>query len=266
MPTAACCAEFAVLCWIDWLATEMVQQLCHVTNCSRRGSLGTNFLELDQRRLSRSLHARLRHRNSLLCCDCGHLSLFGRSAVLATRSSAPDPVMTDKLPPNLLALFTARPPLRWVPPCDTEPSQRKTPAITPVAPALAQAKEVDEKYKHLEHPPTESWLEKRDRIKLEKEKKLQHLRNEGRDECMSSHFTIVAAQHGAWANSYSSTVKPNDDPNIKGDPLRTLFVGRLSYEATEDDLRKAFGQFGRIQSVRLIQINIDCTKANNLSR
>jgi U1 small nuclear ribonucleoprotein len=159
--------------------------------------------------------------------------------------------MTDKLPPNLLALFTARPPLRWVQHCDTEPSQRKTPAITAVAPALAQAKEVNEKYKHLEHPPTESWLEKRDRVKLEKEEKLQHLHTDGRDECMSSHFTITAAQHRAQANSHAITVKPNDDPNIKGDPLRTLFVGRLSYEATEDDLRKAFGQFGRIQSVTL---------------
>ena len=101
--------------------------------------------------------------------------------------------MTDKLPPNLLALFTARPPLRWVPPCDTEPSQRKTPAITAVAPALAQANEVNEKYKHLEHPPTESWLEKRDRVKLEKEEKLRHLRTEGRNECKFS-FIIVAAQ------------------------------------------------------------------------
>jgi len=160
--------------------------------------------------------------------------------------------MTDKLPPNLLALFTARPPLRWVPPCDTEPSQRKTPAITAVAPALTQAKEVDEKYKHLEHPPTESWLEKRDRVKLEKEEKLQHLHTEGRNECTSSHFTIATAQHRARANTYPVTVKPNDDPNVKGDPLRTLFVGRLSYETTEDDLRKAFGQFGRIQSVPLI--------------
>lgn len=99
--------------------------------------------------------------------------------------------MTDKLPPNLLALFTARPPLRWVPPCDTEPSHRKTPAITAVAPTLAQAKEVDEKYKHLEHPPTESWLERRDRVKLEKEEKLQHLRTEGRNECMFSHITVM---------------------------------------------------------------------------
>jgi hypothetical protein len=102
--------------------------------------------------------------------------------------------MTDKLPPNLLALFTARPPLRWVPPCDAEPSQRKTPAVTAVAPALAQAKEVDEKYKHLEHPPTESWLEKRDRVKLEKEEKLRHLRTEGRNECM---FSLLSSLRSA---------------------------------------------------------------------
>jgi U1 small nuclear ribonucleoprotein 70kDa len=117
---------------------------------------------------------------------------------------------------------------------------------------LAQAKEVDEKYKHLEHPPTESWLEKRDRVKLEKEGKLQHLLTDGRKECTSSHFAIVDAQHGARANSCPVADNPKDDPNIKGDPLRTLFVGRLSYDATEEDLKKAFSQFGRIQSVRVI--------------
>jgi U1 small nuclear ribonucleoprotein 70kDa len=54
--------------------------------------------------------------------------------------------MTDKLPPNLLALFAPRPPLRWVPPADHAPGERKTAPITGIAaflPALQEYKETD---------------------------------------------------------------------------------------------------------------------------
>src|SRR4051812_34292052 len=40
----------------------------------------------------------------------GHSSTFPQPEERAAK-------MTDKLPPNLLALFAPRPPLRWVPPC-----------------------------------------------------------------------------------------------------------------------------------------------------
>ena len=88
--------------------------------------------------------------------------------------------MTDKLPPNLLALFAPRPPLRWVSPVDYASEQRKTAAITGVAdylPALAA-------YEHeYEYTPTESWLEKRDRKKLEKKAAIEKLLIEGPKNC-----------------------------------------------------------------------------------
>lgn len=73
--------------------------------------------------------------------------------------------MTDKLPPNLLALFAPRPPLRWVPPSDHAAQDRRTPAITGLAaylPALQEYKETDQ------YTPTESWLQRKDRVKQEK--------------------------------------------------------------------------------------------------
>jgi len=89
--------------------------------------------------------------------------------------------MTDKLPPNLLALFAPRPPLRWVPPVDYAPEQRKTAIPTGVAqflPALAA-------YEHeYDYKPTESWLERRDRKKLEKKAEIEKLITEGPKNCM----------------------------------------------------------------------------------
>lgn len=88
--------------------------------------------------------------------------------------------MTDKLPPNLLALFASRPPLRWLEQPDFAPEKRKTAPIDGVAaflPQLAKYKETDE------YSPTESWLEMKDRKKLEKQEAVKKLLTEGPKTC-----------------------------------------------------------------------------------
>ncbi|KAI1435521.1 RNA-binding domain-containing protein [Xylaria sp. CBS 124048] len=134
--------------------------------------------------------------------------------------------MTDKLPPNLLALFAPRPPLRWLPAPDHAPEERKTAAIKGLSvflPALAAYKDQDE------YTPTESWLQARDRKKLEK-----------------------AAQQQKLLAEAPKTYHPADDANIRGDPFKTLIVARLSYDANEGDLEKEFGRFGPIERIRII--------------
>ena len=39
---------------------------------------------------------------------------------------------------------------------------------------------------------------------------------------------------------------------LQGDPFKTLFVGRLSYEVTERKLKREFEEFGPIKRVRLV--------------
>ncbi|CZS95877.1 related to U1 small nuclear ribonucleoprotein [Rhynchosporium agropyri] len=133
--------------------------------------------------------------------------------------------MTDKLPPNLLALFAPRPPLRWVPPSDHPAEDRKTANISGLAsflPQLAEYKETD----HYE--PTESWLQKKDRIKAEKRE----------------------AQEAILKNP--AAYKPDEDPNIRGDAFKTLIVARLSYEANDQDIEREFSRFGPIERIRII--------------
>ncbi|KAI8628622.1 U1 small nuclear ribonucleoprotein of 70kDa MW N terminal-domain-containing protein [Xylariaceae sp. FL1651] len=134
--------------------------------------------------------------------------------------------MTDKLPPNLLALFAPRPPLRWLPAPDHAPEERKTSGVTGLAqylPALAAYKDNDG------YVPTESWLQARDRKKLEKKAQQEKLLTEA-----------------------PINYKPTEDANIRGDPFKTLIVARLSYDANEGDLEKEFGRFGPIERIRII--------------
>lgn len=88
--------------------------------------------------------------------------------------------MTDKLPPNLLALFAPRPPLRWVPPSDYPAEERKTANPSGVANFLDALKEYKDNDNYV---PTESWLQARDRKKQEKQAALERLLSEVPKSC-----------------------------------------------------------------------------------
>ena len=53
---------------------------------------------------------------------------------------------------------------------------------------------------------------------------------------------------GIWALT-CVVVEREEDPNIRGDAFKTLFVARLSYDTTEKDLEREFGRFGPIERV-----------------
>jgi U1 small nuclear ribonucleoprotein len=173
--------------------------------------------------------------------------------------------MTDKLPPNLLALFAPRPPLRYLPHCDVEPGKRRTASITGVAAFLDELQKPDPNY-----VPTESWLQRRDRVQLEKKEKQEMKIQEGLTGCMSptrsTHHTIsfshfLFASLNPCANASCHADKPDTDPQIRGDPYRTLFISRLSYDVKEPDLEREFGRFGPIERVWIslgIRVKAEC--------
>ncbi|KAK9898218.1 RNA-binding domain-containing protein [Cystobasidium minutum MCA 4210] len=56
----------------------------------------------------------------------------------------------------------------------------------------------------------------------------------------------------AFAKALES-YKPTDDPEAVGDPYKTLFIARLSYDATEEDLRREFSMYGPIERISIIR-------------
>ena len=150
--------------------------------------------------------------------------------------------MTDKLPPNLLALFAPRPPVRYLPPADHAPEDRFTHHVSGVAQFLPQLQEKAAKNKAIEEgdidpddedyerPPTESWLEARDRRIVQKQERQAWLTTDG----------------------VKQLYNPAEDENIRGDGFKTLFVARLSYDTDVKDLEREFGRFGPIERVRIV--------------
>jgi U1 small nuclear ribonucleoprotein len=93
--------------------------------------------------------------------------------------------MTDKLPPNLLALFAPRPPLRYIPPSDRAPDDIKKSTISGVAGLVGELKNYPEE---VPYNATESWLQRRARLKAEKEEQLEKHVTEGFKECKSKMY------------------------------------------------------------------------------
>ncbi len=95
--------------------------------------------------------------------------------------------MTDKLPPQLLALFAPRPPLRWVPPVDHAPEERHTVPVSGVAQFLPALREYKDKDGFV---PTESWLQRRDRKALEHKAEVEKILVEGPKQCEQSEAAL----------------------------------------------------------------------------
>ncbi|KAL3901071.1 MAG: hypothetical protein SGCHY_000890 [Lobulomycetales sp.] len=132
--------------------------------------------------------------------------------------------MTSLLPPALLKYFAPRPPIPYFPPIDRGPGEHLMQDITGLAGVLGLCGNHDKDYS-----VTETVLERKKRMKAEREES-----NKAKKE-------LLAAQ---W--------DPSKDEKITSEPFNTLFVGRLSYETSEETLKKEFESFGPVKSIRIV--------------
>jgi len=157
--------------------------------------------------------------------------------------------MTDKLPPMLLPLFAPRQALLWRPHMDYAPEQRRTMNIGGIGEYLQRMREEKDQDNYV---PTESWLQRKDRLNLEKKAKQEQVLKEG-DKCAflsppPSPKELNVDDFGRKLLT-ENQVDATKDPKITGDPFKTLFVARLSYDVEAKDLEREFGRFGPIESV-----------------
>ncbi|KAI3462494.1 hypothetical protein Pfo_019157 [Paulownia fortunei] len=126
---------------------------------------------------------------------------------------------------NLLKLFEPRPPLEYKPP----PEKKKCPPYTGMAQFVSNfAEPGDPNYA----PPVakgETPAQRRARI-----------------------HQIRLEEGAKKAVEELEKYNPNNDPNISGDPYKTLFVARLNYETTESRIKREFEAYGPIKRVRLV--------------
>ncbi|PWN51221.1 RNA-binding domain-containing protein [Violaceomyces palustris] len=163
--------------------------------------------------------------------------------------------MTHLLPPNLLRLFTARPPithLRALP-------EDKDPNATPLP------KDVEKISNTKKIRPLEGVAAFLERVKQEAADQGQVTEDVELDEQgRPKGFTLATVTKMEMAREERKKKKeqikqeglknydPQNDPEAVGDPFKTLFISRLSYDTTEKDLRREFDMYGPIERIRLV--------------
>ncbi|KAK9108838.1 hypothetical protein Sjap_016898 [Stephania japonica] len=126
---------------------------------------------------------------------------------------------------NLLKLFEPRAPLEFKPP----PEKRKCPPYLGMAQFVSNfAEPGDPEYS----PPV-----KEGETSAQRRARIHQLRLE---------------EGAKKAAEELEKYDPASDPNISGDPYKTLFVARLNYETTEHRIKREFEGYGPIKKVRIV--------------
>lgn len=125
------------------------------------------------------------------------------------------------LPAHILALFTPRPPPQHLPPCVLKPGV-----------SISGCAEYVEFFSSDPPPVREPWESPLERKARRHREKVQ--------------------AHKSAQKKIIDSYDPHKDPNASGDPFKTLFVGRISYDTTEKKLKREFEVFGSIKKVRMV--------------
>ncbi|XP_059641092.1 U1 small nuclear ribonucleoprotein 70 kDa [Cornus florida] len=127
--------------------------------------------------------------------------------------------------PNILKLFEPRPPLEYKP----LPEKKKCPLYTGMAQFVSNfAEPGDPEYA----PPVQ--------------------KAETPAQVRAGIHKLRLEEGSKKAAEELEKYDPNSDPNISGDPYKTLFVSRLNYETTESRIKREFEAYGPIKRIQLI--------------
>lgn len=196
------------------------------------------------------------------------------------------------LPPNLLKLFAPRPPLKYLKPTSRDPdfplkslSKRRAPqpiVVSDTLRSVQDAKDEEERRKLSEPDATterdgedeglgDKGLSKAKEEQLEHDMKLdestestttttKNVKKEDKEEDKAGFSLSAEEQFQARRRererkrdeAMSKPFDPQADEEICGDPYKTLFVGRIPLDVTEDELLREFDVYGHVERIRLV--------------
>ncbi|KAA1136472.1 hypothetical protein PGTUg99_033012 [Puccinia graminis f. sp. tritici] len=156
-------------------------------------------------------------------------------------------VGTHQLPPNLLKLFAPRPPLPYSKPLGRDPDvsihKKHISCVSPLLDRLKlEAASTNEDGVNQENGEKDPLV---DRMPPETLTDSMQVRFERRQEERRRRKEEQLAREENY--------DPKQDPNATGDPYRTLFISRLSYEVTESDLKREFDMYGPIEKLVIVK-------------
>jgi len=170
-----------------------------------------------------------------------------RNAVRALKESVANVGHKTGLPPRLLDLFSARP--RLEPGTDLRTKKPKQPLSGIASYVDKFAAPGDDEYE----PAPPSNRPPSPRLVRNPELRIQaRIDTETKEEKSIRMSTWKKEEDASKLEDKIREWNPAKDPNVQGDPYRTLFVSRLAYDVDERKLRREFEEFGPIVSIRIV--------------
>lgn len=160
--------------------------------------------------------------------------------------------MTSQLPDHLLRLFIPRPALPFAPPLKADRD-----VVSTTNKGSKQSGN-----KRSRHRPVEGIALYAERVRQEAADRGEATEGaEGEEDTWTDAECVKLDKRRAakkqkqedYRREADANYDPSKDEKAKGDPFKTLFVSRLSYEVTEEELHKEFGVYGPIEHLRLVK-------------
>ncbi|KAL9651794.1 hypothetical protein ABK040_014439 [Willaertia magna] len=144
--------------------------------------------------------------------------------------------ISNKLPPQIQALFTPGPPIAYLPPLEKK-RKIQHPINEGIANYIDKFEQEDVQYdaegnkiRETKYQMPESRRKRKDRIQKENQEQLEK---------------DLRLKLADW--------DPHSDPKATSEPFNTLFIAKMNYETTEETLRKHFEVYGPIKTVRVVK-------------
>ncbi|CDU22126.1 related to SNP1-U1 small nuclear ribonucleoprotein [Sporisorium scitamineum] len=163
--------------------------------------------------------------------------------------------MTHLLPPKLLRLFAPRPPLEYAAPLRYDPDPNSPPA--PKDPTLISAR------KTVRSPLTgvASVLERIKQDVADRGDSTDDVAHESSSANLKLSRVTLREIELENRKAAKASIKqrgleeynPQTNPDATPDAYKTLFLARLSYDVTENDLYREFDMYGPIEKIRLVR-------------
>lgn len=156
--------------------------------------------------------------------------------------------MTHQLPPNILRLFQPRPPVTFISPShlNRDPFQKPKQTIRQlegISGFLERAKQ-----EAADQIQSSEGIEE-DEGKDEHGKKFTVTQQTKKELKREKRRSEIEERKSKGLANYN----PKEDPEAQGDPFTTLFISRLDYSVTEEELKKDFEMYGPIERIRIVR-------------
>ncbi|KAK6464011.1 hypothetical protein DFJ63DRAFT_58043 [Scheffersomyces coipomensis] len=157
---------------------------------------------------------------------------------------------TEKYPLSIQKLFATKPPLLYIPLEDYSPEKRSTHTIT----SVSSWKSTIDKYLNEELPQIETNSNLKQQHLESTQKSTNKANNKlSKEKAVKKRKLLQDSFHRQLREWEDPSLSLNNQQHMMKDPYCTIFISRIDYKLTEEDLKSSFNKYGPVESIKIVR-------------